>query len=119
MQTENTKELTAEQEISMIAGRIIDEYRKHSHSISDWNLIAAKKLHSNWSEYYNAKLQQANKEIEERKSIAEDYRIMVRELQSQLKAKDEMLEKMADGIKKYKHISTELNKLFNQYNQSK
>ncbi len=42
--------MTDIEKINLIAGRIIDEYRKHPDL--DWNLIAAKKLYSQWSDYY-------------------------------------------------------------------
>lgn len=47
------KELTKEEQIDLIAGRIIDEYRKHSGLIDDWYKIAAAKIQSQWSEYYS------------------------------------------------------------------
>jgi len=40
-------------QINLIAGRIIDEHRKHSLRMPDeWHLIAASKIYSQWSEYY-------------------------------------------------------------------
>lgn len=62
---ENSKEL----QIKLIAGRIEDEYRKHS--TLDWQQIAARKIHSQWFEYYTnqiehlvMELQAAKEEIE-------------------------------------------------------
>jgi ATP-dependent 26S proteasome regulatory subunit len=39
----------------------MDEYRKHSHSIEDWHLIAASKIYSQWSEFFQS---EADREIE-------------------------------------------------------
>jgi hypothetical protein len=41
-----------EQIISLIKGRIIDEYLKHPKL--DWAEIAARKLYSQWDEFYKA-----------------------------------------------------------------
>lgn len=48
-----------EEEINLIAGRISDEFRKHSHGLPDWPLIAASKLHSQWTEYFEKKYENA------------------------------------------------------------
>lgn len=37
----------------LIAGRIIDEFRKHSNTINDWNTIAAAKIYLQWIEGTN------------------------------------------------------------------
>ncbi len=50
--------------IELIAGRIIDEYRKHNISISDWNMIAAHKIYSQWFEFLNEQITEKDKEIE-------------------------------------------------------
>lgn len=41
-----------QKEKDLIAGRIIDEFRKHSSNIEDWHKIAASKIHSQWKEYF-------------------------------------------------------------------
>ncbi len=49
-------ELTKQEEINLIAGRILDEWRKHMVTLPvDWNIIAAKKIHTQWSEYFTQK----------------------------------------------------------------
>lgn len=46
-----------EENINLIAGRIMDEYRKHP--LLEWHKIAASKIHSQWFEYY----ENQNKEL--------------------------------------------------------
>jgi hypothetical protein len=53
-----------EKVIELIAGRIIDEYRKHNISIADWNMIAAAKIYSQWFEFLNEQIKEKDKEIE-------------------------------------------------------
>lgn len=55
-----------EENINLIAGRIMDEYRKHP--LLDWNIIAARKIHSQWFEYYENQNNAQFKEIELLKS---------------------------------------------------
>ena len=62
---ENNK-MSAEEVIKLISGRIIDEYRKHSSNIEEWPRIAAKKIHSQWFEFYQNETQSLQKQIEER-----------------------------------------------------
>lgn len=39
-------------QINLIAGRIMDEFRKHNSQMPDeWHLIAASKIRSQWSEF--------------------------------------------------------------------
>jgi len=52
-----------EEAIKLIAGRISDEYRKHSNFL--WMDIAARKIYKQWFEYYQ-------KEIDELKSKQND-----------------------------------------------
>lgn len=49
---------SAEKERELIAGRIIDEYRKHG-KLSNWHEIAALKLHRHWDEYYTGLIAEA------------------------------------------------------------
>lgn len=125
MKTENTpNELTAEEEKKLIAGRILDEFRKHSVLIDSWNVIAANKIHTEWKEHftqpYIIKLQQANEDY----SDLQNRNI---ELVEQLKSKDEMLEKMAELFMNWKkvipfdfnHEIQIVDKLLNQYKQGK
>ena len=42
--------MSKEEQIDLIAGRIIDEYRKHP--LLEWNKIAASKIHSQWFQHY-------------------------------------------------------------------
>ena len=44
------KELTKEETLRLISGRIMDEYRKHP--TLDWSSIAATKIYSQWNEHY-------------------------------------------------------------------
>jgi len=46
---ENEKKLTAEEIVSLIKGRIMDEYRKHPDL--DWQKIAATKIYEQWFEF--------------------------------------------------------------------
>jgi hypothetical protein len=52
-----------EKVIELIASRIIDEYRKHNISISDWNMIAAHKIYSQWFAVLNEQITEKDKEI--------------------------------------------------------
>lgn len=52
---------TAEEAIELIKGRIMDEYRKHQ--TLDWSNIAARKIHSQWFEYYNQQNQELQSKI--------------------------------------------------------
>lgn len=76
--------MTKEETINLIAGRIIDEYRKHSYSIEDWNKIAASKIYSQWFEFYD----QQTKELQQR----------VEQLQFELKAADSVNEQLKAKI---------------------
>ena len=55
-----------DKEINLIAGRIIDEYRKHPDL--NWSLIAAQKIYSQWNEYYNQQTKALTDEIEKLQS---------------------------------------------------
>lgn len=44
--------MTKEETIKLIAGRIMDEFRKHVSHIEDWPKIAAAKIYTQWNEYY-------------------------------------------------------------------
>jgi hypothetical protein len=58
--------MSKEEQIDLIAGRIIDEYRKHP--LLEWNKIAASKIHSQWFEHYTdeiAKLKASKSEANE------------------------------------------------------
>lgn len=58
--------MSKEEQIGLIAGRIIDEYRKHP--LLEWNKIAASKIHSQWFEHYTdeiAKLKASKSEANE------------------------------------------------------
>ena len=58
--------MSKEEQIDLIAGRIIDEYRKHP--LLEWNKIAASKIHSQWFEHYAeeiAKLKASKSEANE------------------------------------------------------
>lgn len=48
--------MNSEESIELIRCRIIDEYRKHPDL--DWAEIAARKLHSEWLEYFNKEKEQ-------------------------------------------------------------
>lgn len=48
----NSNVLDKDQAISLIKGRIMDEYRKHPQL--DWADIAARKLYEQWNEYFKA-----------------------------------------------------------------
>ena len=52
-----------EKVIELIAGRIIDEYKKHCNTINDWNKIAASKIYSQWFEYLNDQITELDKKI--------------------------------------------------------
>lgn len=56
-----------EENINLIAGRIIDEYRKHPDL--EWYKIAASKIHSQWFEYYENQNKQLLDEIEKTKQF--------------------------------------------------
>ena len=58
---------TAEEAIELIKGRIMDEYRKHQ--TLDWSNIAARKIHSQWFEYYN----QQNQELQSKTFTLEKH----------------------------------------------
>lgn len=45
----NKDSYTDDEKINLIACRIIDEYRKHHLNITDWHIIAAKKIYSSWN----------------------------------------------------------------------
>jgi phage host-nuclease inhibitor protein Gam len=47
--------------IDLIAGRIIDEYRKHQ--LLEWNKIAAAKIYSQWFDFLNEQITEMEKEI--------------------------------------------------------
>lgn len=52
--------MTKEETIKLIAGRINDEYRKHSAHIEEWPTIAAAKIYNQWLSFYS----QENPELE-------------------------------------------------------
>jgi len=58
--------MTKEETINLIAGRIIDEYRKHPDL--NWSLISAQKIYSQWNEYYSQQTKALTDEIERLKS---------------------------------------------------
>ena len=58
---------TAEEKIALIKGRIENEYQKHQSL--DWAQIAASKIYSEWSEFYEAQLIENNAEIDRLKSV--------------------------------------------------
>lgn len=60
---------TAEEAIELISGRIMDEYRKHQSL--DWAKIAARKIHSQWFEYYNQQNQELQRQVEKLKDAVE------------------------------------------------
>lgn len=63
------KELTEQERIRLIAGRITDEYRKHPSL--DWAQIAAIKLNEQWADY-QVQLEEKDKRIRQLEATVED-----------------------------------------------
>ena len=83
---------TAEEAIELISGRIMDEYRKHQSL--DWAKIAARKIHSQWFEYYNQQNQELQRQVEKLKDAAD-------EMANELEGWDEH----CDALETYKHLT--------------
>lgn len=77
-----------EETIKLIAGRIEDEFRKHP--TLNWQEIAAKKIHSQWFEFYVDKIKSMEgqvKELREENEIQGNYNdMLIKELESLQKA---------------------------------
>ena len=58
-----------EEQIKLIAGRILDEYHKHKQY--EWQDIAARKIHSQWFDYYNQQTQELQRQLDELKEAAD------------------------------------------------
>jgi len=114
-----------EENINLIAGRIIDEYRKHPDL--EWYKIAASKIHSQWFEYYENQNKQLLDEIEKTKQFNleliysnkfKDKEIEM--LKFQLKAADSVNEQYRIGLIEIKQSLTEnRQKIIEAINQPK
>ena len=81
-----------EEQIKLIAGRILDEYHKHKQY--EWQDIAARKIHSQWFDYYNQQNQELQKQLDELNEAAD-------EIVNELEGWDEH----CDAINTYKHLT--------------
>lgn len=77
-------EISREESIKLIAGRIEDEFRRHANS--EFPKIAARKIHEQWTEYYTEQLSAKNTEIEKLNTIIDELREQKVQLQDGLKA---------------------------------
>ena len=76
-------ELSAEEIKNLIAGRILDEYRKHPDL--DWSAIASGKLYSQWDEYYGNQITSLKKQVDTmREAELHDLKIKVKELEAEI-----------------------------------
>lgn len=104
---------TAEEDIKLISGRIIDEHRKHSPYTDEWPLITAKKIHSQWFYYYNQQTKELQRQVEILKlTIYNMNQLMPQSEYTKLKeAADEMACELEDvdfsslALHKYKHLT--------------
>lgn len=62
--------MSKEEQIDLIAGRIIDEYRKHP--LLEWNKIAASKIHSQWFEHYTDEIAELKSQFEQSDKMYSD-----------------------------------------------
>lgn len=87
-----------EEKINLIAGRIIDEYRKH-HSL-EWHKIAASKIYSQWFEYYDQQSKFFLEEIERLKQSIEAYKLEEKSYKSRIT-------ELQSDIKRFKSIQSQ------------
>lgn len=84
-----SEKLSTEKERELIAGRILDEYRKHN-SIPNWHEIAALKLHRQWDEYYTKLMGDAIN------AATSQYKAKVDELEMIVNARDAAVKRLTE-----------------------
>jgi len=87
---------TKDEQIDLIAGRIIDEYRKHP--LLEWNKIAAAKIHSQWFDYLNQQTKELQEQLAVLNQAEKEYIEKIVKLEEQLEEKTEALENSENGM---------------------
>lgn len=65
MENNDNKVIGKDGSIRLMSGRITDEYRKHGAHIDGWAEIAARKIYSQWSEFYQSESNHLNARVKE------------------------------------------------------
>ena len=102
--------MTKEEIINLIAGRIIDEYRKHSHSIEDWHKIAAGKIYSQWFEFYDKQKKDLHEIVEQLQARINEQKTKYGEL---VTLYEENLGQLLDAAKQNKQLQAKIDELEN------
>lgn len=106
-----------DKEINLIAGRIMDEYRKHPSL--EWNKIAASKIHSQWFEYFSKQTKALTDEIEGLKQDLFNIKMessheiadLVKTNQETQKELDETFHKLEGYIEHNKQLQSRISEL--------
>lgn len=93
--------------ISLITGRITDEYKKHPKL--NWSRIAAGKIYTEWSEYYSGLCQSENlKRIQELEFTCNQYEISIVKNYKEIVAdKDKRIQELEAEIERLKQLLTQ------------
>jgi predicted transcriptional regulator len=89
-----------DKEINLIAGRIMDEYRKYPSL--EWNKIAASKIHSQWFEYFSKQTKELQQKVEqlqfELKAADSDYHYKTKALTDEIEVKNAKIKSLEDSL---------------------
>lgn len=76
------KGMAPEEVIKLISIRITNEHRKHSSNIEEWSYIAAKKIYSQWFEFYQKQIEDMKKELLD---VRSDFSRYAKEIEKEIK----------------------------------